>query len=47
MDFKKSEAIGTDQLVALMAAKVTIGTIWWKSITETSIDTNSCSLMII
>ena len=33
-----SEANDTDQLVALMVAKVTIDTNRWKSVTETSID---------
>ena len=37
---KMSEAIDTDQSVALMVAKVTNDTDRWKSVTETSIDTD-------
>ena len=40
MDYYKSEAIDTDQLVALTVAKVTIDAISGKSITEMFIDTD-------
>ena len=36
-----SEAVDTDQSVALLVAKVTIDTDRWKSITETSTDTDN------
>ena len=38
-----SEAIDTDQSVALTVAKVTIDTDRWKSVTEMSIDTSMWS----
>ena len=41
MHIIKSEAIDTNQLLALMVAKMTLDIDWWKSITKISINTDN------